>query len=100
MRDLLARKACVRVKSAAARAQMEPIDEELDESITLAAGRVPSSLSQMSHLQSFVRRSSFEGRRCARLPALCTRAVHQMLALGYISNRLYMHVQSMSGWEK
>ena len=61
---------------------MEPIDEELDESMALAAGRVPSSLSQMSHLQSFVRRSSFEGRRYARPPAPCTRPVSQRLALG------------------
>ncbi|KAK9819243.1 hypothetical protein WJX81_003710 [Elliptochloris bilobata] len=45
------------------RLKMDPIDEELDDSVSLAAGRMPSSLSQMSHLQAFVRRNSFEGHR-------------------------------------
>ncbi len=53
--------------------QMDPITEELDDSVSLAAGRLPSSLSQLSHLQAFVRRNSFDaqGRRYAWQRATC-----------------------------
>jgi len=47
--------------------QMDVIDEELDEPLAQAAGRVPSSMSQLSQLPAYVRRNSFDvqGRRCA-----------------------------------
>jgi len=58
--------------------QMDVIDEELDEPLAQAAGRVPSSMSQLSQLPAYVRRNSFDvqGRRCAAQTRLAAPAAH------------------------